>query len=162
MKKILLVDFDRCTGCEACVDACSGHRTGSYSEKASCIRLLEDKPRTVFIPLVCEQCREHPCVDACPVEAIQYDSGLSIFLVHDDLCTACGSCEEVCPYQGIFVIEETALKCDLCGGEPACVNICYPRALQFVEVNVASVIADLMTKTKKLREIRSEIHDQPT
>lgn len=162
MKKILIVDLNKCTGCEACLDACSGHRTGEYSEKTSCIRLLEDKSRTVFIPLVCEQCREHPCVDACPVEAIQYDSGLSIFVVDDDLCTVCGACEEACPYNGIFITEEKALKCDLCGGDPACVTVCYSRALQFVDVSADSVMRDLRNKTGKLLEIRGEIDDHTT
>jgi len=158
MKKFLFVDIERCTGCEACVDACSGHQAGFYSDGMSCIRLWKDKPRTLFIPLVCEQCREHPCVEACPVDAIRYDDDLSIFLVDQELCTACGACEEACPYQGIFVTEETALKCDLCGGEPECVEICYPRALQFIEVNADSVLADLKAKTRKLEEIRSASH----
>ena len=92
------------------------------------------------------------------MDAIRYDHDLSIFLVGQELCTACGACEEACPYQGIFVTEETALKCDLCGGEPECVEICYPRALQFIEVNGDSVLADLKAKTRKLEEIRSASH----
>ncbi|MBW1713266.1 MAG: 4Fe-4S dicluster domain-containing protein [Deltaproteobacteria bacterium] len=159
MEKTLLVDLTKCTGCEACVDVCSARGTKAYSEQVSRIRISRDEPRAVFTPLVCEQCREHPCVEACPVEAIEYDPRLSIFTVDQEACTACGSCQEACPYDGIFVTEETALKCDLCGGQPACVEVCYPQALKYVEVNEAAILADLQLKITKTRELRGDLHD---
>lgn len=159
MKRVLLVDSAKCTGCETCVDVCSGRKTGVYSDKASRIRVQKDEIEAVFIPLVCEQCREHPCIDVCPVNAIQYDEEVSIFVVDEDTCTGCGACEEVCPYHGIFVSDDRALKCDLCGGEPACVSVCYPQALLFVEATDEAIIADLEHKMDKLKKIRSEIHE---
>jgi carbon-monoxide dehydrogenase iron sulfur subunit len=159
MKKVLLVDCAKCTGCETCVDVCSGRKAGVYSEKSSRIRVRKDEMEATFIPLVCEQCREHPCTDVCPVEAIQYEDELSIFRVDEDSCTGCGACEEACPYGGIFVSDGLALKCDLCGGEPACVSVCYPRALQFVEVTEEAILADLGHKMDKLQRIRSNLHE---
>ena len=50
-------------------------------------------------------------------------------------------------------------KCDLCGGEPACVSVCYPRALQFVEVTDEAILADLGHKMDKLERIRSNLHE---
>lgn len=160
MKKMLLVDLSKCTGCEACVDVCSGRLTGAYSESGSMVRLGKDEPRTVFIPLICEHCREHSCADVCPVEAIRYEPELDIFVVQGESCTACGECTEACPYQGIFEGADMALKCDLCGGDPLCVQFCYPRALQWVEVNDRSVEIDLKCKIGKLEKLRGEDEDQ--
>lgn len=156
MEKMLLVDLSKCTGCEACIDACSSRHTGAYSEDASMVRLRKDEPRTVFVPLVCEHCGQHPCVDACPVEAIKYDPGLGVFVVDDEACTACGLCAEACPFEGIFVTSNTALKCDLCHGNPLCTQFCYPRAIQWVKVDTQTVLADLRCKTRKMKELTGE------
>lgn len=159
MKKVLLVDWAKCTGCETCVDVCSGYKAGAYSEKASRIRIQKNEIEATFIPLVCEQCREHPCIDVCPVDAIQYDEGLSIFTVDEDTCTGCGACEEACPYHGIFTSDGRVLKCDLCDGKPACVPVCYPKALLYVDATHESIMADLEHKMDKLKKIRSDLHE---
>lgn len=154
MNKTIVVDLEKCTGCEMCVDVCSGQKAGVYSDKAARIRILKDEEKAVFVPQICEQCREHPCVDVCPVDAIQYDDSSSIFNVDEGACTGCGACEEVCPYDGIFLNEDVAMKCDLCGGNPACVKVCYPGALQYLEVTEAVVLADLKCKIAKLEKFR--------
>ena len=159
MKKMFMVNLEKCTGCEACTDACSGPRIGMYWEAASRIRILKDEPRTVFIPLVCEHCDEHPCVDACPVDAINFDEKLSIYVVDSEECIACGSCQEACPYQGIFVNENTALKCDLCGGDPSCVKLCYAGALQWVDSGQQAMEADMEHKKRKLDELKGVAHE---
>ena len=159
MVKMLLVDLRKCTGCEACIDACSARHAGVYLEEASRIRLKKDEPRTVFIPLVCEHCAQHPCVDACPVEAIRMDPSLGVFVVEEETCTGCGQCADVCPFEGIFVSDDKALKCDLCQGDPQCVQFCYPRALQWVDVDSKTVLADLRRKAGKMEELRGEHED---
>ncbi len=159
MNKTILVDLAKCTGCETCVDVCSVQKVGCYSEKASRIRIDKDEGGAVFTPLLCEQCREHPCVDVCPVDAIQYDERLSIFTVDEETCTGCGACEEACPYDGVFVEDGVALKCDLCGGNPACVKVCYPGALQYLDTTEAVVRFDLECKIAKLKKLRDEAHE---
>ena len=141
------------------MDVCSAQKVGFYSENTSRIRIDKDEAAAVFVPLVCEQCREHPCVDVCPVDAIRYDESLSIFTVDEGICTGCGSCEESCPYDGVFVSEGIALKCDLCGGNPACVKVCYPMALQYLEVTEGVVLADLDRKLAKLKRLRGSAHE---
>ena len=135
MSKALVINVNKCTGCELCIDVCLGTKTGDCSEKDSRIRVLRDEPTAVFIPIVCAQCQEHPCSEACPEEAIQYDSILSIYTVDHEKCTACGLCEDVCPYRGIFMDGDFALKCDLCKGNPACVQVCNPQALKWIEIS---------------------------
>jgi len=158
MGKMLLVDLSKCTGCETCMDICSGRKAGAYSEKASRIRIFKHEISALFIPLVCEQCREHPCVDICPANAIQFDKNLSIFLIDESTCTGCGSCEGACPYHGIFVSDGIAIKCDLCGGGLPCVAVCYPKALQYVDVTRDNIVSDLKYKTDKLKKIRRYFH----
>jgi Fe-S-cluster-containing hydrogenase component 2 len=135
MSKALVINVNKCTGCELCIDVCSGTKTGDCSEKDSRIRVLRDEPTAVFIPIVCAQCQEHPCSEACPEEAIQYDSILSIYTVDHEKCTTCGLCEDACPNRGIFVDGDCAVKCDLCMGNPACVQICIPGALNWIEMS---------------------------
>ena len=160
MDKTILVDLTKCTGCDMCVDVCSAEKTGSYSEKGTRIQIDKDEARGTFYPLICEQCREHPCVDTCPVQAICYDAELSIFRVDAESCSGCRACERVCPYKGIFVSDGVALKCDLCGGEPRCVKICYPGALRYVDVSKEAILADLEHKLTKLKKIRDDTHGQ--
>jgi len=159
MRKMLLVDTTKCTGCETCVDLCSGRKAGLFSEKASRVRILKNEAGAVFIPLICEQCREHPCVEACPVGAIQFNMNASIFCVDEKACTGCGACEEACPYHGIFISDGVAMMCDLCGGEPACIPVCYPRALQYVELTDEAIGADLKYKTEKLKRLRRDLDE---
>jgi len=159
MQKLLLVDLTRCTGCEACVNVCSLRQGGTYSDQNSCIRIKKDEPLAVFTPLVCEQCREHACAEACPEGAIVYDRDLSILVVDREICTLCGSCEDACPYQGIFLGEEFALKCDLCRGEPRCVAVCYPQALRWESLATASLHKDLTNKAAKLAQLYGEQED---
>ena len=156
MNKTLLVDLSKCTGCELCVEICSGRRSGVYSEQNSCIRIKKNEFTTTFMPLVCEQCREQFCLEACPVEAIKFEFELNILIVDDEVCTACGLCQQACVYEGIFVEKETALKCDLCRGEPACATVCDPGALETKEVDQLAVMSDLEAKLQKIQELLND------
>jgi anaerobic carbon-monoxide dehydrogenase iron sulfur subunit len=159
VNKTILVNLAKCTGCDMCVDVCSAQKRGFYSEKSSEIRIDKDESGAVFVPLICEQCREHSCVDICPVHAIRYDDTLSIFKVDEKTCTGCQVCEEACPYRGIFVSEGVAIKCDLCGGNPLCPKVCYPGALQYLEVTEGVILADLECKMAKLKKLRGGAHE---
>lgn len=159
MKKTLLLKTSKCTGCEMCVDVCAGRKKGVYEDGSARIRIVKDDFDARFLPLLCEQCREHPCAEACPVGAIQYGPELSIFKVDEETCTGCGACAEACPYEGISIEEGVALKCDLCAGDAPCAKVCYPGALRFVETNEESLLADLENKLAKLKRLREVAHE---
>jgi len=83
-------------------------------------------------------------VQACPVDAIKVEDG--IVTIDEDECTACGSCVDACPF-GVMRMEETAFKCDLCGGDPTCVKFCPMGAIRYEEPS-----AEQYEKVRKLLE----------
>ncbi|MBC7093608.1 4Fe-4S dicluster domain-containing protein [Candidatus Bipolaricaulota bacterium] len=135
MKK-LKVNAERCTGCESCVLSCSFAHWDSFSLTLSRVLVDRQTEHARFIPRVCIQCEERLCVQACPVGALSVNLETGAIAVAKDLCMGCRMCERACPYKGIHFVREmmTPLVCDLCGGDPECVQVCQkPKALEFVE-----------------------------
>jgi Fe-S-cluster-containing dehydrogenase component len=148
-RRALLVDLDRCTGCQTCVVACKAEKR--LPAGVSLIRLVQVGPTGEFpelsmyyLPLGCQQCAEPACAAACPEDAIAATSQ-GIVAVDPALCTACGDCLEACPYGAIVLGQgdRVARKCDLCaellavGKQAACVAVCPGKALAVVEAEDA-------------------------
>jgi len=127
----LVINGEKCTGCLLCVLACSFKHEKTFSLVNSRIRVESDEIKNVHKISVCIQCETHPCVDACPTNAFYYDDNLSIYKINEEICTGCGACVRACPYDGITINSTgKAIKCDLCDGNPVCVNYCiFPKAL---------------------------------
>lgn len=120
--KLLYVDRDKCTGCRVCEYICSFESDGSTNPAYSRIRLERSGPLKRRI-LVCLQCRNPRCMEACPVGAIVWEDDQ--VRVQDELCDRCGACVEACdrlflPPQG------PVLMCDQCN---ACTGLCPEGAL---------------------------------
>ncbi len=119
-----------CSGCETCQLMCSLEHTGAFNPLRSRIKVV---PLSVgvTIPVTCQQCEDPWCQKACPEKAIVPHKGLSIPVVDEKKCTGCMNCIGACPF-GIMVFDpgkKKALKCDLCGGTPACVQHCPSKVL---------------------------------
>lgn len=128
-----------CTMCRTCELVCSGRYLGNgVNPKVSRIRVESDKRENKNTPKVCFQCEDAFCMQACPTKpekAIRIDPDLGIPVVNKELCIGCTLCVQSCPY-GLMFFDETqkkALKCDLCGGKPQCVENCWMRALSYIE-----------------------------
>ena len=140
-RMLWFIDSAKCTGCKQCVIACSLAKTGGYDHEESRIYVKRTEPLGWSIPLVCEQCVSAPCADICPVYAISRDVETGIVSVDLGKCIGCRLCRYVCPWgkETIQVREVEgfhglkAVKCDLCGGDPACAKVCIAGALQWVE-----------------------------
>jgi anaerobic carbon-monoxide dehydrogenase iron sulfur subunit len=122
-----------CSGCRLCELCCSTrHNPELTNPKKSRIRIEIEHRENRNVPRVCAQCPAHPCLESCPVEAIQLHSELRIPVVDPEVCSGCRACVEACPQGTMFFDEELslALKCDLCGGDPECVKNCPMEAIR--------------------------------
>jgi Fe-S-cluster-containing hydrogenase component 2 len=74
------------------------------------------------------------CYYACPVsDAVRVDRETGAVIIDEKKCIACGRCAEAC-LLGMITYnpsKKVYLKCDLCEGEPKCVEWCPSNALKY-------------------------------
>jgi Fe-S-cluster-containing dehydrogenase component len=73
-------------------------------------------------------------VKACPRDALVQSEENSIILIDEEKCDACGWCIPACPYGAILLHPEkqVVMVCDLCEGEPKCIEFCPEEALDLI------------------------------
>ena len=132
MKRMLVIDPYRCTGCRLCELICSATKQGEFKPSASRIRIVSNSRIGLSIPTVCLQCRKPWCQSVCAAEAIERDPISGIVTVNEEKCHGCRQCISACPYgnMGFDIDRGIATKCDLCKGTPRCVEVCYPNAIE--------------------------------
>jgi len=158
MQKVILVDQDKCTGCRLCEMVCSVKHEGVSNPSRSRISIIKWFMEGFFMPMVCQQCMEAPCVAVCPKDALSRDEVLETVKLDYDLCIGCKMCVTACPFggMGIDTVANKVIKCDLCDGDPQCVRFCFPGALQFVEANAVNLRKKREAATK-LAELMSKV-----
>lgn len=121
----------KCNGCNECMEACAQSRSGTPDMAHARIKVIKDPKNSAFALAVCRQCGEPRCVMNCPSGALHKDADTGTILWDDALCVNCQLCTLACSHAGITNNERTGqvIKCDLCGGDPACVNVCPEGAL---------------------------------
>lgn len=147
----LIIDINRCTGCQSCVIACKAQNKTAVKKFNTKLIITEDgnypDSRVVFTPVQCNQCDNPPCVPACPVKAT-FKLPNGIVVTDWDKCQGIGACVAACPYGARFLDPRykgqaggKVDKCDFClnrlekGLQPACVEACSARARLFGEIN---------------------------
>jgi len=153
--KILKVDINLCTGCQSCVMACSLVKEKVFSPTKSRIQIHSDESKCLGIPNICEHCSNPPCLPVCPVNAIYKDDINGIVKLDMDICIGCGKCKEACPFDSIKIRNGKAYKCDLCNGDPECVKVCHPYALQYVETQPATIRNKVVLAEERLKALAS-------
>jgi len=174
----MVIDQERCIGCEACSVACRIENNSTefwikvetQGRKAKNTSAGKYQNLTLnYLPKLCNHCSIPPCTEVCPAEALQKRDDGPVVL-DQDLCTGCKACIEACPYGVIVFNEENNLaeKCNLCihrigeGLEPFCVICCEGQAIHFGDLNdQASIIAQLLLKRINF-QIKPEMGTNPS
>jgi len=134
MEKVLMIEYEKCTGCRLCELVCSVMHEGVSNPARSRIKVMKWEAEGLYIPMSCQQCEDAPCMNVCPVKAIFRDEDFDFVAVDYDVCIGCRSCVAVCPFGAMNynIIDKKVFKCDLCGGDPQCVRFCEEKAVDFV------------------------------
>ncbi|MEO7327830.1 MAG: 4Fe-4S dicluster domain-containing protein [Minicystis sp.] len=136
------IDYSRCIGCQACVQACEEcdtHRGTSMIH----LETIQRRDTVQTAPQVCMHCEDPICARVCPADAIkQTDDGV----VQSSLkprCIGCSNCVLSCPF-GVpkyLASIDQMMKCDLCydrtsvGKRPMCATVCPSQALAFTTLD---------------------------
>ena len=144
MKKLFRTHPELCTGCRICEMACSFARSGEFGPFKSAIWIWKDEEKGIDLPVFCRHCLRPPCQKVCPVGApqdgpIRRDSQSgAVILSTSNGCIGCLECLRTCPFAAIRMDpqKEELVKCDLCGGQPQCVEWCPTGAIRFVAANI--------------------------
>ena len=139
-------DVNKCIGCRTCHLACKdlhdlnlgpilrkvrGFEVGRYPDVSG-----------YRYSGACYHCGVAVCMDACPTGALYRESDGTVQL-DADRCIGCMVCAQSCPYGAPQLDEDrgVASKCDSCkhlrdaGGNPACVDSCLMRCLEFGDLD---------------------------
>lgn len=153
---LIVVDFNKCTGCRTCEAACSQEsmkvtidgeeQPGLGNPVYTNVRVMSFNP-PVDVPNRCVQCSDAPCIEICPVppdaetgrKALYRADKTQAVTVDAERCIGCGRCAQTCKELrvGAIIINPDNKKpegiCHLCDGDPACVKYCPFGALTYVQ-----------------------------
>jgi len=140
--KTIIPQYTKCEGCNLCSIACSFKHGGFSDLQYANIQVygIDIKGGMVDIPILCMHCNDAPCMAACPpkVNAISVDEVTGALKIDHDKCTLCELCIEACDADrtGTLRLSREGDKvlgmCDLCDGNPECVQIC-PVDILYIE-----------------------------
>ncbi len=137
MQKMLVVDYEKCTGCRLCELVCSVKHEAVSNPSRARIHIVKWEMEGIMMPMVCNQCESAPCITACPTNARSRDEESGRIIVNYDRCIGCKTCVVVCPFGAVSFdpIAGKVISCDLCDGDPICANFCETEALQYADAS---------------------------
>ncbi len=134
------IDQRTCVGCHACTVACKTEHEVPVGQFRTWVKYVDsgEFPETTrsFGVMRCNHCTDAPCVKICPTQALfKREDGIVDF--DNERCIGCKSCMQACPYDAIYIDEDThtAAKCNFCAHrvdndlEPACVVVCPTHSI---------------------------------
>ena len=208
------LNLTACIGCRKCAHACLEENNQSRESKddinMSYIRVLEvdkgsmdiegsdqyydhekvPKADKFYMPVQCHQCRNAPCVQACPVEATWQEND-GVVVVDYNWCIGCRYCMAACPYDARrFNFKKPSLetedinpvqdylsnrvrpvgvveKCTFClqrtrnGRLPACLEICPTGARVFGNILDPESEINHILDTKRVYVLKEDVGTHP-
>lgn len=128
----------------------------------------EDIAKAFFVPKLCNQCDNPPCVQVCPVGAT-YQTGDGVVLVDRKWCIGCGYCVMGCPYGVRFFhpVHHVAEKCNFCyhritkGMNSACVDACPFGARRIGNIRNPDDPVTKVITTERVAVLKEEYGTKP-
>ncbi len=191
------IEIDKCIGCSRCVDACKAENAvprepfffrtwleryairkegeatvesiNVKSQKSVETRLEDgDVLRSFFVPKLCNQCQNPPCVQVCPVGAT-FSTKDGVVLVDANRCIGCRYCIQACPYGARYLHPQTktADKCTFCyhrvvkGLLPACVEVCPTQARIFGDLKSKASRLVRFMRMNKIHVLKPSLNTEP-
>jgi len=130
-----MINAERCIGCHSCEVSCSMAHEGSDATRIGVYTW-----DGFSVPMMCQQCADAPCVKVCTPHAMTRNAVTGWVELDQARCIGCRMCVQACPFGNAVWDEQShkVLKCDNCGGDPACAKVCPSRALEWVDDVVAT------------------------
>lgn len=153
--KGFLLDLNRCTGCHACMLACSVENSLVFGQSWREVYTFNQRHypgiARYHFSLGCLHCAEPACMINCPAGAYSLDRSTGVVLIDSGLCIGCRYCNWACPYGAPQYDSATGTmsKCTLCderlseGKDPACASLCPTGALQYVEMEAHAGVSEV-------------------
>jgi Fe-S-cluster-containing dehydrogenase component len=133
--------------------------------------------QSFFMPRLCMQCANSPCVSICPVSANSVTPD-GVVLIDADRCIGCGYCVVACPYGARYIVPGgdgeasgrtpgVADKCTWCyhriaaGRLPACVEVCPMGSRIFGDLNDPQSRLNGELKRRRSDVLRPELGTRP-
>jgi Fe-S-cluster-containing hydrogenase component 2 len=160
-RKYIAADPSKCTGCGLCEYVCALEKSeNTWNLLMSRIRVVR-MHHLLNVALACRFCEDARCVKACPEKALRQSDETGVLIVDESKCKGCDWCIAACPHGGLALHPDKTIvvACDLCGGEPKCVDSCPDEALELVfddaefEKKWEKALQDLPKEVERLTEI---------
>lgn len=107
----MVIDLEKCTGCQACTTACQMENTRLPGENWSDVLYYTEgsfpTPDLKWFPRPCMHCEEPSCMHVCPTGATYKDPD-GFVLIDWNKCIGCKYCMVACPYGVRFYTDEKA------------------------------------------------------
>lgn len=151
------------------IDSPLGGRDGFSSPKVDGQEIKpEEITKAFFVPKLCNQCDNPPCVQVCPVGAT-YQTGDGVVLVDQKWCIGCGYCIMACPYGVRFFhpVHKVADKCTFCyhriskGETAACVQACPFEARRIGNLRDPDDPVTKIVMTQRVAVLKDEYGTKP-
>lgn len=143
--------------------------SGSEGEYRFANRYKDAKvEKAFFVPKLCNQCTNPPCVQVCPVGAT-YKTKDGVVLIDHDYCIGCRYCVQACPYGARYFNEEKGVsdKCTWCyhritkGLQPACVEVCPVGARVFGDREDRDSPISLFIRNNRVNVLKPDTGNEP-